>query len=485
MDRTNFLIITIFLSIISWLGYRIFFENFKFYEETILENVQMQVDDDRTTSKLLKIVIIYDKGIDLDEETFEYFKNRVQRISSRTIVEILDLSVPGVLRQEPWNYNTNRHNEENYIFLARNIILDENNVLNIFKMLNQTRTQKFSFYGAKSTLINYCWYIKLSNWTLKAEKVFENDDCRVLLGPMLIRYDTYSMLIDHTSLDIWQNWPIMEFFTKKLSDKTYFTCKAEEIYFDNSIEFKTLLDTIKLSKSALINTARNLQVTKIILPDERIYHYSCPQINITCQDHKSLFTKNSIAIPNCCLKEISNCIISYNHLTKINKITSGVACGNLFGSIKFNGGNLPWDTDMDLPILERPENFNEKENLKEKETELQSKMQFLIENYKNDLDKNKINLHILPTVERNVGQISKKFSAFSGSCNHWHLDSYGHDENEFFGSSEKFTNITTKININGKYLPTYWNPGLIQLLHYGPEPWQHVEHTRDKYGAVD
>ena len=76
----------------------------------------------------------------------------------------------------------------------------------------------------------------------------------------------------------------------------------------------------------------------------------CHEAGILC---KAEYTKKSLALPTCCLRELRDIVISHNKFFLKKGIQVGVANGNLFGAIKFHGGSLPWDTNALMQLFVR------------------------------------------------------------------------------------------------------------------------------------
>jgi len=127
--------------------------------------------------------------------------------------------------------------------------------------------------------------------------------------------------------------------------------------------------------------------------------------------------------------------------------------------LKNQGGSLPWDTDMDLPYLGR-DYFVFKEHFLEAQKELGIRLK--------RLGKDETKYDNITGLTTGPG--------FDGKCNGFHLDSYGKSEDYFFGENKSKSKLT-KVNIDGQYFPTNYNPAKF-LRKYGTEIFQHVEHAK-------
>ncbi|CAL8089103.1 unnamed protein product [Calicophoron daubneyi] len=222
-----------------------------------------------------------------------------------------------------------------------------------------------------------------------------------------------------------------------------------------------LAETPKENWTAL---ARRWLVNRMILPGKTNHRWNCKQVGIKCNAYK----KPGLLMPGCCLESLSRCVKGFIELSEKHGISTCVFSGNVVGAIKMPGGILPWERDSDIGWDARK--YAKVNGIMRKE------------------------LYDVYGCKLGNVEYKTKFKEDIASCktitNHsciyfplfiegWVIQLYGESNIE----SEPLRGLKshTLVLQDGKWVPTYLNPGLFARNQYGDNILGHMQHWGD-YG---
>ena len=86
------------------------------------------------------------------------------------------------------------------------------------------------------------------------------------------------------------------------------------------------------------------------------FEYTCPEAGIEC--NVKYYDNAGLAQPPCCLRILTGMTMAL--LTEYEKNSNSVCiyCGQVLAALKMPGGQLPWDTDVDLPMMAADFEYN-------------------------------------------------------------------------------------------------------------------------------
>jgi len=106
----------------------------------------------------------------------------------------------------------------------------------------------------------------------------------------------------------------------------------------------------ELSKSMLQPLAYKFTLNRINYLGQD-FEFSCPEAGIKCD--RMFYTRAGLAQPPCCLRILTGMsMVLFNEYGK-NNMTQSLCIynGQVLGALKMPGGQLPWDLDVDIPIM--------------------------------------------------------------------------------------------------------------------------------------
>ena len=79
------------------------------------------------------------------------------------------------------------------------------------------------------------------------------------------------------------------------------------------------------------------------------YEYTCPEAGIKCD--VKYYNSAGLAQPPCCLRVLTGITLAMREIYKDKDNSLCIYCGQVLAALKMPGGQLPWDTDVDMPMM--------------------------------------------------------------------------------------------------------------------------------------
>ena len=86
------------------------------------------------------------------------------------------------------------------------------------------------------------------------------------------------------------------------------------------------------------------------------FEYTCPEAGIEC--NVKYYDQAGLAQPPCCLRILTGMTMAMTAEYKQHNESLCVYCGQVLAALKMPGGQLPWDTDVDMPMMAANFEFN-------------------------------------------------------------------------------------------------------------------------------
>ena len=216
---------------------------------------------------------------------------------------------------------------------------------NLWRMVREAESQNADLvYGSWRNELGQwsspCLHYQLQNYTLHVwdgyyKSISSMKYCDMGFGPLLLR---------------------TEYFEKKLSSHSV----ADRIDYHlrrPKLRVINCLDCMFYQSNPPQLTKEMMQPLAYVFTLNRInylgqdFEFTCPEAGIKCD--RFFYTKAGLAQPPCCLRILTGMSMALFSEYEKKDLTQSLCiyCGQVLAALKMPGGQLPWDLDVDIPIL--------------------------------------------------------------------------------------------------------------------------------------
>lgn len=185
-----------------------------------------------------------------------------------------------------------------------------------------------------------------------------------------------------------------------------------------------------------------------VFPDGRsAIRFSCTEVGIKCELQK--IHNKGLMVPGCCVKEAMGALKAFDDFVTRHGLDYEVSEGTLMGGVKLRAF-LPWDIDADMYIR-----YTDFEIYRNKKSEISS-LGYAFDRF----------------------TVKDPHKYFYLTAQDIVMDVWCRPNLSRILLPEEMRNVPTKLELNGLWLRTFWNPGLTARNRYGPGFLQHALHWR-------
>ena len=214
---------------------------------------------------------------------------------------------------------------------------------NIWRMVREAEAQNADLVtGAWRDELGHwsssCLHYSLKNYTLHIwdgyyKSISSMKYCDMSLGPVLVRAESYEQQLAS------QN-PFDRFdYHLRRPELRVITCQDCMFYQGNPLD---------VSRDMLMPLAYVYSLNTINYLGKN-YEFTCPEAGIKCD--VNYYNNNGLAQPPCCLRVLTGITLALREIYKDQQNSLCIYCGQVLAALKMPGGQLPWDTDVDMPMM--------------------------------------------------------------------------------------------------------------------------------------